>query len=84
MHLWGMEFFKRVGDACGGFVVVDVKAVEKRHLQWARVLVFSNEERMPRNLHMMVGSLAYAVQLLGVFTKVVGGFSKKGLQSVEG
>ncbi|RVW53007.1 Protein MICRORCHIDIA 6 [Vitis vinifera] len=61
----------------------DVKAVEKRHLQWARVLVFSNEERMPRNLHMMVGSLAYAVQLLGVFTKVVGGFSKKGLQSVE-
>ena len=24
LHLWGKDFFKRVSDACGGFMVVDV------------------------------------------------------------
>ncbi|KAL6338771.1 hypothetical protein AAG906_023921 [Vitis piasezkii] len=29
LHLRGMEFFKRVGDACGGFVGVEVPTAEK-------------------------------------------------------
>ena len=28
VHLWGKDFFKREGDACGGFVAVDVDARE--------------------------------------------------------
>lgn len=32
-HLRGMEFFKRVVDVCGGFMLVDVEIEEKRHLQ---------------------------------------------------
>ena len=32
LYLWGKDFFKRVGDACGGFVVVDVDTTERRHL----------------------------------------------------
>ena len=29
LHLRGMEFFKRVGDACGGVVGVEVPTAEK-------------------------------------------------------
>ena len=32
VHLWGMEFFKRVGNACEGSVAIDVEIVEKQHL----------------------------------------------------
>lgn len=39
MHLWGKEFFKRVGDACGGFVVVDMETEERRYLTLTRLLV---------------------------------------------
>ena len=61
MHLWGKDFFKRVDDACKGSVVVDVDIVERCHLQWTRILVSSNKGRVPRLLHMVVGSLAYVV-----------------------
>ena len=42
MHLWGKEFFKRLGDACGGYVTMDVKTEERCHLKWARLLIKSN------------------------------------------
>lgn len=32
VHLWGREFFKMLGDACGGFVVVDEEMKERLHL----------------------------------------------------
>ena len=39
LHLWGRNLFKRFGDFCGRFVAVDENTVERRNLQWARVLV---------------------------------------------
>ncbi|RVW44889.1 hypothetical protein CK203_109629 [Vitis vinifera] len=34
-----MEVFKKIGDCCGGFVVVDESTDAFKELQWARVLV---------------------------------------------
>ena len=39
LHLWGMSFFKSLGDACGRFVSVDEDTKERRNLQWARIIV---------------------------------------------
>ena len=39
MHLWGKEFFKRLGDACEGFVSMDEEVEERCHLKWTRLLV---------------------------------------------
>lgn len=44
-HLRGKEFFKRVGDACGGFMMVDIEVEERRHLKWVRSLVKSSGKR---------------------------------------
>ena len=54
LHFWGEEFFKRLSDACGGFVAVDGEVREKWPLQWARILVKSNR-KMVRVFHAPVG-----------------------------
>ena len=61
VHLWRKDFFKRVGDACGGFVAVDT--VERYHLQWARILISFNRRRVPRLLNEVAGSSANAIHL---------------------
>lgn len=33
LHLWGIEFFKRFGDACVGLMAMDEETEERRHLQ---------------------------------------------------
>lgn len=33
-HLWGKEFFKGLGDACEGSMMVDVETEKQRHLKW--------------------------------------------------
>ena len=43
LHLWGRNLFKRPGDSCWRFVVVDENTAECQNLQWARVLVETRE-----------------------------------------
>ncbi|RVW23054.1 hypothetical protein CK203_102443 [Vitis vinifera] len=31
MHLWGKDFFKRLDDACGGFIMVNMEIEERCH-----------------------------------------------------
>ena len=33
LHLWGEEFFKKLDDACRGFLAVDKETRERRILQ---------------------------------------------------
>ncbi|RVW29528.1 hypothetical protein CK203_077462 [Vitis vinifera] len=62
LHLWGKDFFTRVGDARGGFVAVDMDTTERRHLQWARILVISNRRRVPGILHVVVESSVFVLE----------------------
>lgn len=32
LHLWRKDFFKRMDDACDGFVAMVVDTIERRHL----------------------------------------------------
>ena len=44
--LWHKDFFKRVDDACGGYVGVDEETVRGKNLQWARVLIKTNGRKV--------------------------------------
>ena len=50
LHLWGRNLFKRFGDSCGRFMVVDENTAERRNLQWAKVLVETREWQHPSSL----------------------------------
>ena len=63
LHLWGMSLCKNLGEACGRFVGVDEDTVERRNLQWARVLVGVRGWNFPSSLQVVVGSTCFAVQL---------------------
>ncbi|RVW91332.1 hypothetical protein CK203_035414 [Vitis vinifera] len=50
----GMDktLFKYLRDCHGGFVLVDISIVKQRNLQWARILVGSNDKNIPRLLQL--------------------------------
>ena len=41
LHFWSREVFRKIGECCGGFVVVDEDTAAFKELQWARSLVKS-------------------------------------------
>lgn len=53
--------FKTLGDHYGGFVAMDENTTQCSTLQWARVLVKSNETKMPRVFQLVMGLLCFAV-----------------------
>eukprot|EP00261_Vitis_vinifera_P021204 XP_010652351.1 PREDICTED: uncharacterized protein LOC104879812 [Vitis vinifera] len=63
LHLWGRNLFKRFGDSCGRFVAVDENTVERRILQWARVLIETREWQHPSSMQVVAGSSCFALQL---------------------
>ncbi|KAL6311459.1 hypothetical protein AAG906_011990 [Vitis piasezkii] len=50
LQFWCMEFFRRVGDACGGFVDVDEETKKSRNRRGARILVKNNGKEVPGRL----------------------------------
>ena len=84
LHLWCFEVFKRIGDGCGGFVVVDEDTRSLFELQWAQILVKRAEGEVPNSVHIVLGSGCYSLQLWWDsppwFMQVVsaGSFSGKG------
>ena len=63
VHLWGREFFKWLGDACGGFVAVDEETTERRNLKWARTLIKSSVRKTSSQLFVVDREVVYAAQL---------------------
>ena len=45
LQFWSMEFFKKVGDACGGFVAVDEETKESCYKKGVRIIVKNNGRR---------------------------------------
>ena len=41
LHFWSQEVFRKIGDYCGGFIIVDEDTANFKELQWARLLVRS-------------------------------------------
>ncbi|RVW62561.1 hypothetical protein CK203_063155 [Vitis vinifera] len=50
VHLESQEVFKKLGDCCGGFLAVDEDTAMLSHLQWARILVKSDDKGLPGSL----------------------------------
>ena len=63
LHLWGRRLFKRFGDSCGRFVVVDENTAERRNLKWARVLIETRDWQHPSSLQVVAGPSCFALQL---------------------
>ena len=62
LFLWDGDFFKQVGDARGGFVMVDECSSNGRKLQWARILVRS-KDFFPSSVRVVVGDLCFSIPL---------------------
>ncbi|RVX18630.1 hypothetical protein CK203_006499 [Vitis vinifera] len=63
LNFKNQEVFNKLGDSCGGLVVVDGDTTNFTQLQWARLLVKTDGKNLPRSLHVVVGSLCFTIQL---------------------
>ena len=63
LQFWCMEFFKKVGDACGGFVDVDEETKESRYRRGARILVKNNGKEVPGRLEVIAGFASFSIPL---------------------
>ena len=54
--------FKRIGDCGGGFAAEDLDTKNFTQLQWARILVKTEREYLPRSLQVLMGSSCFAIQ----------------------
>ena len=63
LQFWCMEFFRRVGDACGGFVDVDEETKKSRYRRGARILVKNNGKEVPGRLEVIAGFASFSIPL---------------------
>ena len=63
IHLWSREVFKRIGECCGGFVVVDEETAFFYQLQWAQILVKASGKKWPRSLQVVAGNTSWELSL---------------------
>ncbi|KAL6347778.1 hypothetical protein AAG906_026307 [Vitis piasezkii] len=63
LQFWCMEFFKRVGDACGGFVDVDEETKKSRYRRGARILVKNNGKEVPGRLEVIARFASFSIPL---------------------
>ena len=63
LHLWKNEFFKKIGDSCGGFLALDKETASKTTLLWARILVKLGGKERPSMLNVEAGSRSYELQV---------------------
>ena len=54
VFLWDSIILRRVGEECGGFLVVDSQTEKMEELQWAHILVKTNGEDLPNVLEIWI------------------------------
>ena len=57
LHLWTEEILEKIGDSCGGFVVLDKETSLRKNLLWARILVKMNSTGRPTSVNLLAGGL---------------------------
>ena len=63
VSLWNPTVLRRVGDECGGFVAIDPQTVKLKELQWARILVKTDDGAKPSTLVIGIEEEAYTLAL---------------------
>ena len=61
LHLWIEEVFKKLGDCCDGFAVMDEDTSLLYNLYWARILLKSNRSVLPSWLQVVVGLSSFSI-----------------------
>ncbi|RVX00501.1 hypothetical protein CK203_037008 [Vitis vinifera] len=52
-----------VGEECGGFLDIDAKTKKMKELQWVRILVKLNGEKLPNTMEIWVENMHYSLPL---------------------
>ena len=63
VSLWDRAILRRIGEECGGFLVVDSQIEKLKKLQWARILVKLNGEELPNVVEIWIEDFCYALTL---------------------
>ena len=63
LHLWTPEILRKIGDACGGFVVEDKATEMKKEMKWARMLIKSEGKARPSTINILEGPRSYELQI---------------------
>ena len=63
VSLWEQDNLRRIGDACGGFLVVDSQTEKLEDLQWVRILVKLNGEKPPNVVEVWAKDVCYEITL---------------------
>ena len=63
IHLWSTKSLKRIGESCGGFIVVDESMRFMTKLSWARMLVKVDGRVLPNSIEVVEGTKSFDIQL---------------------
>ena len=63
LHLWTKDILKKLGDRCGGFVVMDNETTHMEDLRVARILVKNSSYRKPSSVNLLAGARSYELQI---------------------
>ena len=63
LSLWNPKILRRVGEECGGFIAMDPRMEKLQELQWARILVRTEGEDLPRVMEIAVEEKVYTLAL---------------------
>ena len=63
ISLWDRAILRRVGEECGGFLDIDAKTEKIEELQWVRILVKLNGEKLPNTVEIWVENMRYSLSL---------------------
>ncbi|KAJ9683116.1 hypothetical protein PVL29_018914 [Vitis rotundifolia] len=63
VSLWDREILRRIGEECGGFLVVDSQTEKLGELQRARILVKTNGEERPNEVEVWIEDFCYSLTL---------------------
>ena len=63
VSLWDRAILRRIGEECGGFLVVDSQIEKLEELQWAQILVKINGEELPNVVEIWIEDFCYALTL---------------------
>ena len=63
LSLWNPTILRRVGEECGGFIAMDPRTEKLQELQWARILIRTEGEDLPRVLEIAVEEKVHSLAL---------------------
>ena len=63
ISLWDQDILSKIGEECGGVLDIDAKTERMEELQWARILVKINDEKIPNTVEIWAENMRYSLAL---------------------